>query len=680
MINDNIGSVWQDFFKQRSPSLWERYTGPYLGEVVETNDPLNMGRVRIRIPELHDRDLKPEECQWAKRVNLFGDKGAGTWHHPIIGDIILLAFEKNHPYVPIWIGSLPPTRRQSYPLPSTYAKSPLAVKDDGSPDERPDDTIDDYLPKDGRPMSFGSKDRYGNQIIVNSTGFFPKEHDIKAAPSGTDAISEKDFDIASNKPEVNDPDLKYINLMTKGGHSVLLSDVGYEWDKEFDGDFEKDQEFEEKRYKYLLRLANEDIPTGDDQRRLAMWTRYGHKLEMRDTGWNKTRVDEYDTESKEISTTDKDHRWIKIRTKAGHLIQAIDRGADPVDNENVKRLLSEEVGPFDSEDDWGDDARQVRIVTAHGHKFILDDVGSDPIDPVVNENPRGNGFLLRTRRGFAIDANDKDDANRLMIVSPDDQVIEVNDKYKYVLLTTKQSSQIHEDWQGLTKNEFHLKNGMVNDPEQDTFHLKLDNLNKRIRLKSPSSQGMELREGDKVWLEVRDSQDRGIFLNPDGDFGAWRGRGDRQIVIHDGERVVLVRNGDGKIQIASSGNIEILSRADITMIGENINLKARQKINMDGNGSKLTVGGGIGANATITAPVVRGRLPGAASGPGAPNSADSISNNIAEPRESVFTPLKPDNFDIDRGFVDNKSENVELKENFFSENTDDNNNGALIFS
>jgi len=679
MINDNLDLVWHSFFKDRSSFLWERYIGPFLGEIVETNDPLGIRRVRIRIPELHDRSLKPEECQWAKRINQFGDKGAGSWDNLNIGDIVLIFFEKNHPYVPLCMGAAPPTRRRSYPLPSIYTRSPLAVKEDGSPDTRPDDFLEEYLPKDGRPMSFGSKDRYGNQILSSSVGFFPKEHSVKPAPNGTDAISGKEFDISQNKPAVNDPDLKYINFITKGGHSILLSDVGYQWDKEFNGDFVEDQQFEEDRHKYLLQLINENNPKEDDQRRLAMFTRYGHKFEMRDTGWNKTRKDEYSQEEKVISETDKDYRWIKIRTKAGHLIQAIDRGADSIENLNVKRLLKDEVGASDEEDEWGDDARQIRFITAHGNKFVLDDVGSDSVDPML-DSTRGNGFLLRTKRGFAIDANDKDDANRLMIVSPDDQVIDINDRDKYILLTTKQGAQLHEDFQGLKKNEFHRKNGMVNDPESNTFHLKLDDFNQRLRLKSPQKQGIEVRENGSVWVEIRDSQDRGLYLSSNNDLGAWRGRGDRQIVIHDGERKILVRNGDGSIQISAQSAVEIIADGDISLVGDNINIKARQQIRMDAGGGKLTLNSGqLGANVTYTGPTVQGFLPGAAIGNGAPNNGSSIGNDFSDPIPNNFSPLKPGDFDSDRGFDLKKNTNIELNEDFFNKGNDED-PSSLIFS
>ena len=77
------------------------------------------------------------------------------------------------------------------------------------------------------------------------------------------------------------------------------------------GDADNDRDFEIKRYKYNLRLLNEDKPNSvdRDQRRYEVRTRAGHKFEMRDVGWAqangglsvcepikdcKSRQDEYD--------------------------------------------------------------------------------------------------------------------------------------------------------------------------------------------------------------------------------------------------------------------------------------------------------------------------------------------------------------------------------------------------
>jgi hypothetical protein len=286
-----VDLVWQSFGAERTRQLFERFPGQYRALVVETNDPLQWYRVRFKCPELHDYNLKPEQCPWADKAPWLGGKNTGSWSNPCIGDIVWITFEKQHPYGPIWTGFATPTRRKYYPLESIFTKSPLAVKEDGTADETPSDYQEDYLPKDRRPMSHGNQDRYGNLNLVSSVGFYPTEHKDKPAPNGTDAISKSKFDFG-DKPEINNPDRKYVANVTKYGVIMIMSDVGYYWKKdgdigEFEGDFDKDRDFEINRYFYLQKLLNEDKPKSEsqDQRRFEIKTRAGHKLEMRDVGW-----------------------------------------------------------------------------------------------------------------------------------------------------------------------------------------------------------------------------------------------------------------------------------------------------------------------------------------------------------------------------------------------------------
>ncbi len=162
-------------------------------------------------------------------------------------------------------------------------------------------------------------------------------------PPDHDAIQASQFNQQQVPPEVNNPDRKYMARVTKYGHIFIMGDQGYHWQKgtststetvtatiqeldsqgspigtptdagtfqttvnselgEFTGDFQKDEEFETKRWKALQKLLNEGKPKAEDgdQRRIEARTRYGHKLEMRDVGWaqespkaSKTREGEF---------------------------------------------------------------------------------------------------------------------------------------------------------------------------------------------------------------------------------------------------------------------------------------------------------------------------------------------------------------------------------------------------
>lgn len=613
-MSDNLGHVFHKFFKERTDSLFDRFDGLYRAIVVDTNDPLVIGRVRVRIPELHNVDVKPKDLPWASPGFAVGGKGCGWWSNPCIGDIVWIQFEKNHPYNPIWTGAATPTRRKFYPLPSIHGITPLSVNDKGEPADSPNDYLQDYLPKDSRPMSFGFKDRYGTFFMMNSVGFFPTEHKQDSAPVGTDGVSKSDFKASSAAPEANQPDTKYAVINTKYGHTMILNDVGYDWKKEFKGDFNKDESFEITRQQYLTRWFNEGKPSGTDQRRMENRSRYGHKLEMRDVGWKKTRPGEFGDQVT-VSDSDKDQRWIKMKTKAGMLIQSMDHGADPEQNKKVKELLSTDVGANDNEENFGEDARQIRFVTPHGNKIVLDDRGSDRIDPLANEEPRGNGLLLKTRRGYGLDMNDKDPFNRVMLYTPKSKVLDLNDRFDYIMLCTDTSGPVPEKFQGTKDNEFATTVSLTHDPEKDTFRLKLDKQNQYVEVKTPEGQGLESRDQQDnpatessasnspcpSFTQLKGPEDRGFWMSRDKDVAVWRSKNNQMyIALDDGKQLILIRNNDDKIQIVAKGPIELISDEAINMKAPDISIKADNEICMEAAGTHWVVRGGeVGTNSEI---------------------------------------------------------------------------------
>ena len=656
---DNMENVWNRFFRDRTDPLVKRFPGWYRAIVVETNDPLNMRRVRFKMPEIHNFNLKPEECPWAMPAPRQGGKRSGDFDNPIIDDIIWITLEKQHPYGPIYVAGADGSRRKRYPFESIYTTSPKSTNKNGEPADIPQDFLEEYLPKDKRPMSHGWSDRYGNTELDNSVGFIPIEHEDKPAPPGQDAVSESEFK-KGDKPEVNNPDRKFMLRATKGGGYEIISDIGYFWKKEnegnlgeFTGDDEEDEEFEIKRSKYLTRLFNEDEPDSSkrDQRRYEIRTRYGNKFEMRDVGWaqagggrdgcddageTKTREDEY-AEPRVISkNAESDERWIKWRTKGGHLLQFMDAGFHPEEDEFVKRKLIEEIGADvdgEKEDKWTErDARQMRFVTRHGFKVVLDDRGSDSRDAEGKEDPHGNGVFLKgrrshsggTQRGFAWEFNEKDDLNTTRWYSPKSKIIEMNDAFDYTMICTDTASEISREWQKLKENEFALKIAMTEDPEQDTYHLKLDKFNGYARLKTASGgdngrrafggtsktglqtmpdadvglpQGIEMRDGrtgdDGPWAELVDLEHRGIWLSKKEKLGIWRSKEgkDQYIVIDDGENAIVIRNNEsGPLQLFCNQNIEVISNKDIAYKSAGrITFKAGTEICFEAGGSHASL-------------------------------------------------------------------------------------------
>jgi hypothetical protein len=582
--SDNLAQVWKRYFDARTADAWHRFNGWFRAVVVETNDPLQFHRVRFKCPELHDFDLKPEECPWAVPAPWMGCSGAQFWAHPMIDDVIWVTWEKNNPVAPIWCGFATPTRRKFYALESVFTKSPLSVNKEGNPADKPNDYLEEYLSKDFRPYSLGWKDRYGTFSYSHSVGYFPVEHNKeKPAPVGYDAIQKGEFEPKGSKPEVNKPDVKLHALCTKYGMYTLSVDTGYHWQKsdqdkefgEFEGDFDKDRPFDIKRFKYLRKHFNEQKEKERDQRRMEMRTRYGHKFEMRDVGWaqkkptpSKSRPEEYDEEKYLSKEEKRDETWIKLRSKNGHLFQMYDKGVNYKEDTFIKRLIKEEIGgkPDQEDEYWQkkDDARWTRWMTRWGLKIVLDDRGVHYTEAEKHVKPRANGILLKGRRkvcedddgedglGFAMEFCEKKQLNKLSAYTPKSKILELNDKKDYVMLCTDTTSPLSEPWQGLKGHEFALAMAMTFKPEESTHHLKLDLKNEYVRLKTRAGhglasrgekgcdkpcvkktaehQGVEMRDGEGLcgtgttWTEIVDADDRGLFFSHNNELTVWRAR------------------------------------------------------------------------------------------------------------------------------------------------------------
>lgn len=681
-MSDGLDAVFNKFSQQRTKPLAQRFHGRYRAVVVETNDPLRIYRIRFKCPELHDADLKPEECPWAVPSSDMGNFRSGRWTHPCIGDLVFIEFEKNHPYGPIWSGHATPTRRKAYVYASLYGPTPVPVDEQSDLVTQPNDFNEPYLPKDQRPMSHGWSDRYGSLDITNSVGYFPAQHNVKPPPPDIDNLTSTAFAESQSKPVANSPDSKFMARLSKYGNLILQSDIGYTWQQdksngEFVGDFAQDEQWEINRWAYWQRVLHEDAPSGRDQRRILAMTRYGSRLEMRDVGWAHTREGEFDTQ-KVISSGDRDERWVKLRTKGGHLIEQIDIGFDEKDDEFVKRLIINEVAastPLDREDKFGADARQIRIVTRTGRKFVLDDRFSDRTKAQDHGLPNtliGLGWLLKGRatpgarcdyaglsgdpRGYFFQANERPGKNHTVWGSPLGQLIEINDNDESIVVCSRLPS-LPMPCKFLDDNEFLNKSAFDLTPQKVTHHLILDLQREIVRLKSRAAHGqaprcpvfgpaanglqsgLEIHDApiDNPWVELVDHDHRGLWFSRKQKLGIWRARSgiDMYQWMHESDKVIVIRNGEnGKVQIMCGGNVEIISRG-------NTSIQASKLITMKApNGIHMQVGGAryrFGRNAFDTNVDVRcrdfwGYYPqihdGSGPPPGAPSGQGANVSNI----------------------------------------------------
>ena len=78
----------------------QTFYGKYRGVVSDVRDPLMMGRVRARVPDV----LGPDESGWAMPCAPFGGTQAGFIALPLEGAGVWVEFEHGDPDYPIWSG------------------------------------------------------------------------------------------------------------------------------------------------------------------------------------------------------------------------------------------------------------------------------------------------------------------------------------------------------------------------------------------------------------------------------------------------------------------------------------------------------------------------------------------------------------------------------------------------
>ena len=88
------------------------FFGKYRGIVTDNLDPLLLGRVRARVPDV----MGDEESGWAMPCAPFGGSGVGFFAVPLTGAGVWIEFEHGNPDYPIWSGcwwgsaaEMPPT-------------------------------------------------------------------------------------------------------------------------------------------------------------------------------------------------------------------------------------------------------------------------------------------------------------------------------------------------------------------------------------------------------------------------------------------------------------------------------------------------------------------------------------------------------------------------------------------
>src|SRR2546427_8910909 len=92
------------------------FYGKYRGIVTDIDDPLMIGRVKARVPDV----MGDHEIGWAMPCAPFGGSGMGFFALPKVGAGVWMEFECGDPEYPIWSGcwwgsaqEMPPALRAS---------------------------------------------------------------------------------------------------------------------------------------------------------------------------------------------------------------------------------------------------------------------------------------------------------------------------------------------------------------------------------------------------------------------------------------------------------------------------------------------------------------------------------------------------------------------------------------
>jgi len=81
------------------------FYGVYPAQVIDNQDPDNLGRVRIRLPWSPDTDGDAYEA-WARIATMMAGNNRGSWFIPDVDDEVLVAFEGGDPRRPFVVGML----------------------------------------------------------------------------------------------------------------------------------------------------------------------------------------------------------------------------------------------------------------------------------------------------------------------------------------------------------------------------------------------------------------------------------------------------------------------------------------------------------------------------------------------------------------------------------------------
>ncbi|HOB26244.1 MAG TPA: phage baseplate assembly protein V, partial [Bacilli bacterium] len=136
-----------------------KFTGIYVGLVVDNDDPKKLGRLKISVPSVYG-NIEKEDLPWSEPCFPYGYTDQGIFFIPELNSLVSVMFINGSPYKPLWLGTI--FRENENVVPSE-AK-------DIYPDRKIIKTNSGYLMFDDDSQYIELKHRSGSRIAVTKDG------------------------------------------------------------------------------------------------------------------------------------------------------------------------------------------------------------------------------------------------------------------------------------------------------------------------------------------------------------------------------------------------------------------------------------------------------------------------------------------------------------------------------
>jgi uncharacterized protein involved in type VI secretion and phage assembly len=114
----------------------EKYYGKYRGKVTDIKDPLMIGRIQAKVPDV----LGDQDSGWAMPCSPFGGSGMGFFALPAVDAGVWIEFEHGDPDYPIWSGCWFGSVKEVPPILIVPPYKKLMIKTEGGNSILLDDT------------------------------------------------------------------------------------------------------------------------------------------------------------------------------------------------------------------------------------------------------------------------------------------------------------------------------------------------------------------------------------------------------------------------------------------------------------------------------------------------------------------------------------------------------------